>query len=487
MSHSQTRTQRRTSRTHHTPKPDTTPHPTIAPEVLQRAITDPDTLSPQAVQILQASHGNHYVSNLIRQGADAAAQADRPSPDRQQPGAPVVQRLSMSEKPIDTGTLVSLKNISGAGTGGKTGLIQNEGGEKLVVKVVSPRMNPEGAVAASRIMKQSGVYTPDIRLATSGDTEDIFHGLQTLSIDHPEYEEVVDLFTDRMVSKGWPVLLMDFVEGGQTLGQMDNSGTLVDALNDPTFQKELGMILATDAFYGEGDRMHLKMPDLIDAGWSLEYNPGNLMIIKGVDGFHAIPIDNDFEPKLGKTGKPFARGAKDSSLTVASCIDDFMKEAQAIYDAFVKLEKKPTGLFALFGPMQAWKKKKKQFEANRASFVDTVVQSGRETLDRLLKHGQDWSQQLEEAGVGDQIKDFRVRIRFMRLLRAGVEKNQAIVLARNQTEYRRWRLINELGFTKKQAAQVLELGDMAYKRSVEETIKQGKPVIVQAFDLRNKK
>ncbi len=481
-------------------KPETV-KPKPAPETVV-GLPDLTALTPETVLYLQGMIGNQAVQRLIAEQPEAGVegrQAEMPSFIKQQLSppehaetkpipvetssrdtVPPVQRMSVSEDPIVTGTLVEIfKFSSGSGIAFK---LSNDKGENLIVKFIrknkGSKDDPKKALIGSQIQKIAGVDTPDLRMATPGDRTNILNGIDALKVNETNKDWITAFKRTADDSDAWNMMVMEFAQG-KTLAQMEDTPELLtNVLSEPQFQSELGAMLAADAFAGEGDRMHLyKTLDEI----LFYYNPGNIIIVKGKDGSsHLVAIDNDFNPK--PLSEPYGSGEKKPSAAVAN--EKFLKrEVEAIYDALVKVQEEPKkGLWSkvkLFAPKRTKQLEKwKAWKAKRNTFVKNVMKSAQVALGKLLKRGHGWKKKLEKVGLGNLVDDLRFRKRYLRILRTGIKPKEARTIARDKTRYRRWVLTVELKFPEDMADKLLtEYGDEVYKESVRETRITGDPRI----------
>jgi hypothetical protein len=244
----------------------------------------------------------------------------------------------------------------------------------------------------------------------------------------------------------------------------DDPMQLVDVLKDPGFQLGLGRILAADALSGNADRAMATKPvgkNQVPHGW---FNEGNILIDQVRGGFGkyaAVAIDNAFNPWLSPSTKPFGLVGAAGSLAAASPAK-FQTEAGLIFDRLVQEIQKahPTDpqVQAQLANLMAYK----------AVFVSEVGRTAQLVMDKTIgNRHQHWKRQLAEQGASEeQITEFSLRKRYMRLLRLGCEPDKAQAIARDERQYRLFILRTEKGMSRVKAWLVLKRGPRAYKRAV---------------------
>jgi hypothetical protein len=488
--------------------------PAAQPEV---ETLDPQTLTPERVLSLQRTIGNQAVQRLVMEQSGGQATAKRPTPKRElslptslpHVNTPFMQRLAMTETPIDATNLTEIRMLQG-GRVGKVYLIKNATGQQIIVKLQGE--DTSRTVMGTQILKQAGVPVPETRVAAPGDIGNIAAGLTSLKATNPDYTAVVDGYFADIAGGEYPnVLVMDFVQGEalehdeiQTrLGRDDEEITekvrvraadLVPAMLSFEFQQDLGRMMAADAFAGNADRMHAYQGGVFieDNALSIYYNPGNILMARGEGGAtRAWAIDNDFKPGEMRSF-PYGKKASDPSVAV-TMRDEFEKEVAAIYDVFVNEPDKTqeeaeqltrlraVGEFFTRGAkqrrLQALARRNRErmrlwheWQANRTTFVTTVVNNAQSTLDVLMMRGQNWKGQIARAG-GDAgtIEKFHIRKRYLHMLRGGVPARRAWVDAKDQTAYHTWRLQHDFKLPLPIAQAVVGQGPAMFKMFVAES------------------
>jgi predicted Ser/Thr protein kinase len=370
---------------------------------------------------LQKSAGNAAVARLL---------SARPTPAPQ-----AVARLAVSEQPVNASKLSSAKEL----TGGHKGIVfslESKAGEKLVVKLQNE--SPKEALAGTAVVKAAGGLTPVVRLATPIDIGNIAAGLGKLG---KQFKAVKVKFAAERKARTY-VLLMDFASGKslQKLSEKEPD-KLVQALQSRSLQESLGRILAADAFSGNPDRAmavktgekevaKTKVP--IMGGW---FHEQNLKIDEQNGAFLAVAIDNAFAPTLSTRSAPFGMRAQTAGMQIGSiaAANDklFRQELGLIFDKIVEY----------MTSKEQWKdpdgSKTKDLVAAKAGFVNGAAAGAASAMTELLKPGQHWKGAFRLAGAEPQdIDQFRIRKRYMRLINLGIDATKAKDIARDNQRYR---------------------------------------------------
>lgn len=399
--------------------------PSLQPESRQILLTPSNILS------LQRSIGNQAVQRLV-----SGARTDR------------IQRLSAGENPVVTGTLVRIQRLGGAT--GVNFALTNSLNQKLIVKFVQKvKDDPEKSILGTQILQQAGLNAPNVRQATPGDRANLLNGIGAIKKPDQTTQKQINAFRGYINNASYHMMVMDFA-GGKTLAAMkqaqgaDESLELTEAMNDPQFQSDMGKLLATDAFTGEADRMHLNFLGMSKGkpNFELRVNVGNLIISKANGSYRVIPIDNDFKPEK-MSG---AYGSQNKIRSLLPAIKSlFRQEVEAIYNEFtrgVKEKPKKPGLLAGIKKHIQYYKNLKQWKAwvtARETFITNVSRSAQQTLTTLLAHGQHWRTRLTAAGTEttNQADAFKIRRRYLRMLHYGLDMRTARKMSGDRAWYKR--------------------------------------------------
>ncbi len=262
-------------------------------------------------------------------------------------------------------------------------------------------------------------------------------------------------------------LMMDFAKG-QTIKKMmetDPAG-FVRALKHTRFQRSFGRILAGDTFSGNPDRAMAVLSQGTPTGW---YHEENMFIHGAGKKAKAVAIDNAFKPGMAEGVSPYgvnARGAQIAGATAGS--PKILKEhADLVFTRMIKqlntLGTAPVGK-ADTAEHQRFREAAVAAEQHRKKFVDNVVGSGTRAMGRLLERGQGWKGQFAAMGATpEDLGRHRMRTRYLRMLGAGVEPDEAEQLMSDQRQYREWVLHQEKETDPAAAAKIVAQGDEAYK------------------------
>jgi hypothetical protein len=357
--------------------------------------------------------------------------------------------MKITEKPIQTGKLAELRELTG-GHKGVVFLLENTDSEKLVVKFQNE--TPAEALAGTRIMKHAGAETPAVRQAASIDIAGLSLAIATVRYQFPD---IVSAF-NAAKNKFKYVILMEFAEGS-TLKYVREKELhmFLQVICNQDFQFELGKIVAADAFAGNPDRMFAAKVGFKGAveGW---YHEQNLFVSsKG----KPVAIDNAFSPKVVSGTLPWGRYLGGFGVqwgSIASAYKDFaQEEAGVLFDKFLATAAKDHD-----SEVRAID----DARTNRAAFVDNFTRGATQAMQSLLTRGQQWNKSLSDCDVGETLlREFRVRKRLLRQVSKGVDPKAALERANNDEEYRKWVLTSELGF-EGDADELLKKGVSAYKQ-----------------------
>jgi hypothetical protein len=418
------------------------------PDVIARAVSTPlHRYSPPDMLALQRTVGNRQVSRMLSHPAH-------------RPPSALVQRLDMSERPLETmePPLANVKQLVG-GHKGDVYLLTNQASQRLVVKFQNE--SPKEAIVGTMIMQKAGATTPRVRIADPADMKNIHAGFGASDL-LPKFGEVIRQFL-HAEAKFTNILLMDFAEGQTIMKMMDEDPQkCARALKDRQFQFGLGRILAADAIAGNPDRaMAIEVRQDKLAGW---YHEQNLFIneVRGQWGdFTAVAIDNAFSPGLTSLTAPYGRHAFYGQLgsVAAASPQHFGTEAGLIYDRMLKeftnKHPKDPQVKTLVADLQ---KSRGPFVANVSSTAAEVMQS----LIGTRKQG--WKGQIEGGGASaDDVDEFRERKRYMRLIKAGCDPTSAHNLKNDRERTRRFLRLIQFGCAPAAALRIID-DDKAYRR-----------------------
>jgi hypothetical protein len=256
------------------------------------------------------------------------------------------------------------------------------------------------------------------------------------------------------------VILMEYAEGTMLLEvRKHRVEEFLRVLCEPTFQMELGKIVAADTFAGNPDRMFAAkvgpVPGQPREGW---YHEQNLFVSKGGK---PVAIDNAFTPWVHPATLPWGRYLGNAAIqwgSIASaCITYAQEEARLLFAKFLATVAKdhPGKRDAIEGVR----------EQHQAAFVVNFSRAATQTMQALLIRGQRWKKSLTECGAEEKIlKAFRVRVRVLRQVSHGVDPTTAAERAENDAEYRKWVLTSEFGLEVEEADELLKKGHREYKK-----------------------
>jgi len=360
--------------------------------------------------------------------------------------------------------LVKIKRLVG-GNSGYVYQLTYENQKHVVIKF--DKYPPERAIIGAGIQQQAGANAPLIRRSSPEELASIINNLESPSEELEksscwEFKKLKRYLSqdskrntiERLGND--KCLIMEFVQGDRLDEAVESSGEKI--IFDSKFQKDLGIILAADSFTGNFDRLHGIAN--IDSGKlqidRVSSNFGNLLIKDTPEGYSAIPIDNslgilslDEDSILPYSSNPL------SASNATSNKDLFGKEVAAIFDYFLST-------FKVEGD-----------ESQKISFVDTVTKSAEEAMLVLLQRGQGKKSWLKEKNIEDaEISLFHIRKRFFRLIKAGVDPQEAYKIANDKTTYRRWVLTKELNLNPEEVERVLSQGEESYKKTVKDFYNQ---------------
>ena len=436
---------------------------------------DGAVLSSTTVLFLQRQIGNRAVRRLIAAQSEIARPqtGDRPKTpsfiQQKLPPAkatPViatlsadadipVQRLAWNENPVYVGKLAKIERLTG-GKQGEVFRLQNAAGQQLVVKLQDQR--PAGALLGAQVLQKVGALTPGLRQATWRDRLRIWLRLQQLKWKTPGLKDLIGTFL-RGAKKFKYMLLMAFVSGkksGERGFHLSWDAQFQKAILSPSFQKELGRILAADAFMGNADRIHQYKTD---DQMVIYYNPGNLLFAENAKGeYHAYAIDNEFDPSNLKS---YPYGASHTAPSIAAVRQQlFRPEVEAIFRDIIDQPEKKARLGKI---KMLWNSSQyKEWEKQKKNFVATVLDSAEQAMKILFERGQGWKKQIQKAR-GDA-EAFRIRKRYMRMVRSGMDIRQARPMAEDKAKYRQWVLVKEFGLSEEAARKIVAGGDRKYKQ-----------------------
>jgi hypothetical protein len=316
------------------------------------------------------------------------------------------------------------------------------------------------ALAGTRILQKVGAKTPDLRRALKADVENILLALGALGDN--EFENVKCEF-----GKAWKgfkeVLLMEFAEG-ETLKVMRKKhvGEFLEIIQNPTFQVELGKVLAADVFSGNTDRMHAYQPNYQVGddipplrGWYHEKN----LLMNGAQN-KPVAIDNAFERTDIDRWKehPWGRRSLDPIRSLAAASNELiLQEAGLLFDRFLETAAEDNKSAA-----EEIEKARK----SKSAFQENVKLGANDGMNILLQRGQGWKSQLSKEGVtGDEeVNDFRLRKRVLRQIAKGIGWNEAVNRAKDETNYRHWLLHKEFFVNDEATLKELSMSVDKYKK-----------------------
>jgi hypothetical protein len=362
--------------------------------------------------------------------------------------------MNLQEDVIVPGTLEKIVALTG-GQKGKPFILENTAGEKVVVKF--QKENPADALAGSHILAKAEVRTPKIRLLKPDELPVLSAAVETL---RDRFGTVVYAYAEAQ-RQFQHALVMDFVEGASTLKDL-RKGTLIEFLTvicDAEFQRELGKIIAADAFAGNFDRMYALRAGNNVVGW---YHEQNTLISNG----KPVAIDNGFNPyvfdKIAPWGQ-YVGNAGFQTMSLASAEKGLAKiEAGALFDKFMEsaLSDHPdehSHIDVAKGRKQA--------------FIEQVSHTATETMKQLLKRGQHWKGQFTNQGIEEKVLGkFSRRKKILRMLAAGIAPDIAVSNTGDPAAegYRKFVLVSELGLTDIEAEQILQKPIDEYKKLMAE-------------------
>lgn len=365
--------------------------------------------------------------------------------------------MKLSETPIAPGKLIGLRELKG-GHKGVLFLLENDGGEKLVVKFQNEP--PTEALAGTRIMKVAGGSTPGVRLASRIDVGILLHAVANIAFELAPLRKAFE----SAKSSFKHVLLMEFAEGATLKAKREDAvDEFLAIIQDQSFQIALGKVIAADAFAGNPDRMFAGKigfdPKL--AGW---YHEQNLFMAKSSDGSpNAVAIDNAFQPHVFDATAPWGRylggmGVQWGSLAAGN-VELAKHEAGLLFDLFLSTAK---------NDHPDAEPQIEQARSGRLTFQTNVARGAQEAMQALLARGQGWKDKLRKDGATeDTIRSFRIRKRLLRLMAEGEgteeATQEAIKDARDDQAYRKWVLVNEYHMASDAADALLLQSLAAYK------------------------
>ena len=320
-----------------------------------------------------------------------------------------------------------------AGQHGEVFKVTYGDGASTVVKLQNE--NPAANVVAAQILAEAKVNAPAIAAYDNLARNSLADQADSISHINPAAQKLADgLRADTRPH----VVEMDFAKGESLKDRLASPGAAA-MLTQPEFQEQLGKILAADAFMANPDRAFAVEKRGKLEGW---YNEGNLIIDGTGPDLVVTAIDNELVAGLNTTSsKLFGMKTDDwqHSSLAAMKPEEFKKEVAAVLDRMIQ-EGNKAAVAQGRPPITL-------SDAQKADFVNTVNQSAQASLDKLLEHGQDRKQKLQDAGVAqDTIDGFADHKRAMRLLRGegdnkDVDKphisvKEALTLAKDRAAYR---------------------------------------------------
>lgn len=259
--------------------------------------------------------------------------------------------------------------------------ITDDSGQARILKLQAE--NPARAIVGTHLLMRAGVETPVMEPAVGPGLNNLMDQVeQFLQKPGNQDHDAANLLRQALAKAADPgerlafkqVVLMDFAQGQDLEKMARRHDFKQEVLVNPEFQKQLGKIMAADAFTGNPDRFAARIdPRNPDSGqihgW---YNQNNLIIEGAGAGIRLKAIDNDFRPGANVDGETIyggeLHGGQWGSVAAASS-QHFKREIFAIIQ---RLEQQ--------GGVQ--------LDAQELrNFINNAAEGAREAMDVLLQAG----------------------------------------------------------------------------------------------------
>lgn len=423
---------------------------------------------------------------------------------------------SLLRQPVNTFDAARLREIRKLG-GGKMGapfLLADEADTQLVVKFQKEATSRTRA--AAHILDRAGANPPKVSSVDNRSLAVLFAAVSSRGDAGAEFLRVAGSRDEK-----YQHAVAQELAPGKDLDDLSKDPTqLFATLGHRSFQKSLGRIFAADVFSGNSDRMN----PMEEGGW---VHPNNLKVdFADPDNPVARPIDSDFAPQMPLSGSPWGNRGQQPDFQAVTAANGKMlrKSGRHLFDYILKYAKSPgnpdgqpsqeqsdryqQGLAAATdkrllhqsrakhrslgktaevsqqlaaADLEQVKKDPKQYAAAQAEhvkwlkrkFARNFQRGGTSARDSLLRRGQGWQRQLREKGIDEEsLGRFRERKRYLRLLNAGLDPNDAFQAAQRSNEpqkrdqYRRLVLKHEKGLRDEPHIEHLITHPDEYKKTV---------------------
>ena len=302
-------------------------------------------------------------------------------------------------------------------------------GTQKVIKL--QQENPSRAVVGTALLMQAGVNTAAILPVKDEKLGQLQQDVQAY-LDANEGSDVdlsaAQQLTQALAAVSNPaaspafgnVVEMDFVRG-RDLQKAVQEPDFKQLLTNPSFQRQLGQIMAADAFTGNPDRFAARADTGANPGDSVKgwYNQNNLIIEGRGDDVQLKAIDNDFRPGANVDSENVfggaAHGGQWGSVAAANS-QQFKREVFAV------IERLETEANVRLSPQEI------------KDFITQATEGAQETMDTLLAADitpERVDQMLDVAGEAGRskrecVQNFSKHVQMIQLLRDDLQKSLAV-------------------------------------------------------------